>query len=163
MKIVIENKSLKEIDCSDEFFDSLRSDYYKFDEWFISKQRNNCSCYVTYDNNKISSFLLFKFEYENESYADFDKPFINGFRLKICTFKVEEVGKNIGKSFMKIIDNYANDNNVQEIYVTINPKYVELINFFKQYNFNYYTNKFIKDGKGNIREENIFVKKIRSN
>ena len=30
MKIVIENKSLKEIDCSDEFFDSLRSDYYKY-------------------------------------------------------------------------------------------------------------------------------------
>ena len=67
MNKIIQYKSLKEIDYNDKFFDSLREDYYNFNNWFITKQNEERKAYVTYySNNKISSFLLLKLEDDNE-------------------------------------------------------------------------------------------------
>ena len=152
--------SLKEIDYNDRFFDSLRNDYYNFNNWFITKQIEERKAYITYNNNnKISSFLLLKLEYENEDYSDFDKPFEKGYRLKICTMKVEDTNKNIGTSFMKIIYEYWEEKEVEEIYITINKKYVDLINFLKKYKFIYYGYKNTLDGKGNLIKEDIYIKR----
>lgn len=157
--IIIKNKLLKEINYNDTFFDSLRNDYYNFNNWFITKQNNNERAYVTYKNNKLTSFLLLKIENEEEQYLDFIKPFSKNKRLKICTFKVIDINKNIGKEFIKIIENYAKKNNINEIYITINPKHKELINFIEKYNFIYYTDKSAKDSKGNIILEKVYVKR----
>lgn len=160
MNKIIQYKNLKEIDYNDEFFDSLREDYYNFNNWFITKQNEERKAYVTYySNNKISSFLLLKLEEENEKYSDFDKPFAKGYRLKICTLKVEDTNKNIGKSFMKIIDKYWEEKGFEEIYITINKKYIDLINFLKKYDFIYYGYKNTLDGKGNLIKEDIYIKR----
>lgn len=157
--IKIEKKSLREIDYKDNFFDSLRKDYYNFDKWYISKMNNNYKAYVTYNNNKLSSFLLLKIEDKTEIYSDFVIPFTKAKRLKICTMKVKEKRKNIGKSFVKIIDKYSIENKVEEIYITINKKHLSLVKFLKKYNFNYYGDKITKDGKGNLIKEQIYVKR----
>lgn len=52
--INIEKKYLYEIDINDTFFDLLRSDYKDFDEWF--RRNNKRKAYVTFNNNKITSF-----------------------------------------------------------------------------------------------------------
>lgn len=162
MEKIMQYKDLKEIDYNDEFFDSLREDYHNFNEWFKTKQNEDRKAYVTYyNNNKISSFLLLKLEDENENYNDFDKPFTKGYRLKICTIKVDDTNKNIGKSFMKIINEYALKFNVDEIYITVNKKYIELKEFLKKYNFNYYGTKNTIEGKGDLIKEEIYVKRSK--
>ena len=158
--IIIENKSLKEIEYHDSFFDSLREDYYNFNDWYKLKMNNDYKAYVTYNNKKLSSFLLLKIENKEEDYKDFEIPFNKEKRLKICTFKVEEKNKNIGKTFLDIIEKTALDNNIKEVYITINKKYISLINYLKKYNFNYYGEKFTKNGNGNIIKEQIYLKKL---
>lgn len=160
-KIIIENKLLKEIDCNDIFFDSLRKDYYNFNNWFINKQNNNYKAYITYDKeNKLSSFLLLKIE-EKEKYLDFDKPLNKLKKLKICTLKVNNINKSIGSSYLKIIDKVAVDNNIKEIYTTVYPKYTKLIKFLEKNNYKYYTNKNTLDGNGKLLKENVYIKKIK--
>lgn len=156
--IKIENKSLKEIEYKDNFFNSLRKDYYNFDKWYINKMHNNFKAYVTYnEDNKLSSFLLLKKEEFDEEYEDFDIPFNKSRRIKICTLKVTDTRKNIGKQFMEIIEQYAKENNIYEIYITTNN--LELIEFLKKYDYNYYGNKKTKNGSGKIIKEKIFIKK----
>ena len=159
--IIIKNKLLKEIDYDNPFFDSLRKDYYNFDNWFINKQNNNEKAYVTYKNNKITSFMLLKIEKEDELYLDFITPFPKGYRLKICTFKVIDINKNIGKSFIKIINDYAKENNIKEIYTTVYPKYINLIKFLEKNNYKYYTNKNSLDGNGKLLKEHVYLKIVK--
>ena len=92
----IKHALLKELDINDKFFDSLREDYYNFNDWFKKKQDNNTMCYVTIDNGNITSLLILKIEYEDEDYSNFTIPFNKSKRLKICTFKVIDKGKGIG-------------------------------------------------------------------
>ena len=37
----IECRYLSELDINDKFFDSLKEDYYNFNDWFKKKQDNN--------------------------------------------------------------------------------------------------------------------------
>lgn len=151
----IEEKYLYEIDINDAFFDSLRSDYKGFNEWI--KRNNNRKIYVTFDNDKITSFLMLKIEEKSEIY-NFDKKFLPKKRLKICTMKVENKGLGIGEEFIKIIFSNAKELVVDEIYFTVYPKYEDLINFFSNYGFKYYCNKETMNSSGEILLERVYVK-----
>lgn len=151
-------KYLYELDIEDCFFDSLRSRYNEFDEWFKRKQNDGAKAYVTYNENKLGSFLMLKLEDENEKYNDFDIPFKPGKRLKISTMKVADQGKKIGESFIKIIVDTALIHEVDEIYVTIFSEQERLIELFKEYGFYYYGKK---NSNFSNEKENIFVKNIK--
>ena len=152
----IEEKYLYELDINDTFFDSLRLDYQDFDEWF--KRNINRKVYVTFKDNKITSFLMLKLE-SNEKY-DFDKDFSGENILKICTMKVSDNGTGIGEEFIKIIFNKAEELNVVKIYFTVYPKYKDLINFFSKYNFKYYCTKDTMDRSGEINKEYVYVRDL---
>lgn len=159
--IKIEIKLLKEIDYNDTFFDSIRNDYYNFNNWFIEKQKDNYKAYVTYSKeNKLSSFLLLKIE-EKEQYKDFVKPLNDSKKLKICTLKVNNINKSIGSSYLKIIDKIAIENNIKEIYTTVYPKYINLIKFLEKNNYKYYTNKNTLDGNGKLLKEHVYLKIVK--
>ncbi|MCD7893579.1 MAG: hypothetical protein LUG60_07755 [Erysipelotrichaceae bacterium] len=129
---------LYNVDTSDSFFDSLRNDYYQFDNWIKKKKLEHSKAWLTYTtDNKVGAFLNLKIENEFEIYNDFIKPFKNGKRLKISTFKVQDNGKLIGEIFIKIIFDTALKNNLNEIYVTIFDKQEKLIDLFKEYGFFY--------------------------
>lgn len=158
--IVISYEYLCDIDIKDDFFDSLKNDYRGFENWYSKKAKEGCKAYVTRCNNKIGSFLMLKVEDENEDYSRFDEPFKKGKRLKISTFKVANIGNKIGENYLKIIDDVALKNNVEEIYVTVFKEQKELIKLFLEYGFVQKTTQMTEKAYGIFEEELIFVKSI---
>jgi len=152
----IEEKYLYEFDINDTFFDSLRLDYKDFNDWF--KRNNKRKVYVTFNGGKITSFLMLKLEC-NEKY-DFDKEFSGENILKICTMKVSDNGIGIGEEFIKIIFNEANELNVDKIYFTVYPKYIDLINFFSKYGFKLYSTKNTMNNNNEINKEYVYVREL---
>lgn len=152
----IEEKYLYELDINDTFFDSLRLDYKDFNEWF--KINNKRKVYVTFNNDKISSFLMLKLE-NNEKY-NFDKEFNGNNILKICTMKVTNNGIGIGEEFIKIIFSKAKELNVDKIYFTVYSKYTDLINFFIKYDFKLYSTKDTMNNSGDINKEYVYVREL---
>lgn len=157
----VEEKYLHELDIEDSFFDSLRFDYYGFNKWFEKKQSNGEKAYVTFNKDKITSFLMLKLEYENEKYEEFQNPFSPGKRLKVSTMKVAETGKRIGETFIKIIVKKAINLNVDEIYVTVFEKHEHLIDMLNEYGFQYYGKKKTFNSLKECLLENVYVKKIK--
>lgn len=112
-------KTFGEIDLSDPFFDSLKVDYDQFDDWFLSKSEQYA--FVQYnERGKLTGFLYLKIE-EN-SVLDVN-PIIEAKRiLKVGTFKIDAHGTKMGEQFIKVIMDYAFNENVDLCYVTIYEK-----------------------------------------
>lgn len=159
--IFVEERYLHELDIEDSFFDSLRFDYQGFNNWFEKKQAKGEKAYVTFNEDKITSFLMLKLEDENEKYEEFQKPFLPAKRLKISTMKVAETGKRIGETFIKIIVRKAICLNVDEVYVTVFKKHEHLIDMLNDYGFKYYGKRKTINSLGECFHENIYVKKIK--
>jgi len=159
--VFVKEKYLYQLQVEDSFFDSLRNDYYNFDNWFIKKQKEEAKAYVTYKSDRISSFLMLKLEGKEESYEDFDKPFTPAKRLKISTMKVADTGKRIGEFFIKTIIKEGIENDVEEIYVTVFKKQEHLIALLNEYGFKYYGDKNTKNKDGVIEKEGIYVKILK--
>lgn len=159
--VFVKEEELYRVELDNPFFNTLKEDYYEFDKWFERKQKEEKKAYVVRNtNNEVTAFLMLKIE-ENEEYEDFEKELSKGKKLKISTFKVEDTGKRIGETFIKIMTERAIKENVDEIYVTIFPKYNFLIELFKEYGFCYYTTKRTTNGKGEILTEDVFVKNMK--
>lgn len=157
----IQEKYLYELDLNDIFFDSLKKDYKGFDKWFSKKQREDKKAYVSFDEKNIMSFLMLKVE-ENDIDNSFDKPFGPGRRLKVSTMKVADTGKRIGETFIKIIINKAIQEDVDEVYVTVFDKQIQLIDMLKEYGFKFYCKKNTEKSDGMIERENVLVKEIKN-
>lgn len=145
------------IDVTDQFFDSFRSLYSKFDNWFAGKC-NEKAYICKNDNNDILGFLYLKTENIDENYSDIAPAFAAKKRLKIGTFKVETSGFRLGERFIKIIFDNALERHVDEIYVTIfegKSELAALENLLSRWGFYKYGKK-IRDGK----EETVLVKNI---
>lgn len=146
---------MKEINLEDEFFDDLKKNYPRFEDWFKRKSEEEAYCYV--ENGKLLALLFLK----NEEIGDDDysniKPIMKQNRkLKISTFKVDVEKKKIGERFMKIIFDQARFSMVDEIYVTIfdnSEKKKALINYFEKFGFEYFG---LKDGS-----ELVYVRSMK--
>lgn len=153
MKILnnIIHKTFAEIDLEDPFFDSLRNDYSGFDDWF--KGKSNQDAFVQYVNDEIAGFLYLKLE---ELCVDDVSPIIYADRiLKIGTFKIDAHGTKMGEQFIKIIMDYALNENVDVCYVTIYEKYRTLIDLVEEFGFEFHGTK----GRGK-HTENVYIKKM---
>ena len=151
--IIIEN--INNISIEEELFNSLKEDYKSFKDWFIKKQKENNTIYITKKNNKLTSFLLLKLEGLKEDYSKMNNPLSPKNRLKISTFKVDETNIGIGSKFIKIIDIVAHKNNVDEIYITILEKHIELTSFLEKNQYRYYTYQLNDNEK-----ELVYVKEV---
>lgn len=56
-----ESCKFSDCDINDDFFDSLRTDYPEFNEWFLKKSDEDA--YVYRDENGVQAFLYIK-QYE---------------------------------------------------------------------------------------------------
>ena len=153
-KFNIEEKYLYELDINDTFFDSLRCDYKGFDEWF--KRNNKRKVYVTFNDRKITSFLMLKEEINEKYNFELNEERI----LKICTMKVVNNGVGIGEEFIKIIFNRAKESGIKKIYFTVYPKYTDLISFFSKYDFKYYSTKKTINNNDEINDEYVYVRDL---
>jgi len=105
------------ISLKDDFFDSFRTEYNTFDEWFTKKSDE--PAYICKDSGQTLAFLYIKKENEDENYSDINPIFPRKKRLKIGTFKVNLNGFRLGERFLKIIFDNAIKQKIDEIYVTI--------------------------------------------
>ena len=143
----VTKKLFGNIDISDSFFDSFKSDYVGFEKWYAKKSDE--PAYVCYDERGLCAFLYLKIEDKNENYGDITPVFVPKKRLKIGTLKVTLNGYRIGERFIKIITDNAIRFNVDEIYVTIFEKTMEqqrLIRLLSEYGFEKYGTKCSSSG-----------------
>ena len=147
------HKTFSEVDLNDPFFQSLRADYPGFDDWF--KRKSEQDAFVQYDdNNKIIGFLYLKMEYD---LVDDVTPNILAKRiLKVGTFKIEAHGTKMGEQFIKIITDYAVNEEADICYVTIYQKHNSLINLVQQFGFELYGTKGTDSHK-----ENVYIKQMK--
>lgn len=149
----IKKRKFREIDLSDSFFDSLKSDYQGFEEWYLKKVNNDENAYVLLDEG-IQGFLYLKEEYEGDN--SISPAFSLKRRLKVGTFKVNAHGTKLGDRFIKIIIDEIYKSGFEEAYVTIFPRHTPLINLLGKYGFIYHGVK-----KNKIETENVYVKNIK--
>lgn len=140
------------IDLNDPFFQSLKTDYQGFAEWFQKKHNETAYITINSNNGKLLSFLYLKIENLDENYADIQPPLPPKKRLKVGTFKVISNGFRLGERFLKIIFDNALKHSVDEIYVTIFDRSNEqkrLIQLMEKWGFDYW---------GKKGEENVYVR-----
>lgn len=147
------HQTFSEVDLNDSFFQSLREDYPGFDNWF--KRKSQQEAFVQYDdNNKIIGFLYLKMEH---NLVDDVTPNILAKRiLKVGTFKIEAHGTKMGEQFIKIITDYAVNEEADICYVTIYEKHNSLINLVQQFGFELYGTKGTDSHK-----ENVYIKQMK--
>lgn len=151
-------KKFSDVNLNDDFFNSLKSDYPEFCNWFQKKANNNESALVYNDSIGVGAFLYLK--PENEPINIVGGVLSAKKRLKIGTLKLSERirSQRLGEGALGVALWYwqqLNENdNIEEIYVTAFEKHTELINLFNRFGF-----KCV--GK-NARGECIFIKNKRS-
>ncbi|EGQ0189044.1 hypothetical protein I1433_002842, partial [Listeria monocytogenes] len=131
-------EKFKDVDLTDNFFESLKNDYPKFEEWFKKKGEN--LAYVFRDEHKkIQGFLYLKEETEEDLSI---KPiFEKQRRLKVGTFKINAHGTVLGDRFLSIILRKFIEENHSMLYVTIFKKHGTLISLFERFGFKKWGNK----------------------
>ncbi|QQS44436.1 hypothetical protein IPM65_02450 [Candidatus Roizmanbacteria bacterium] len=115
--IHLQEVPLSTLNFDDTFFDSLKSSYPEFKDWWekISKEGRKGFVHQLSDGT-IASLLVIK--EENEPIDDSTPAIKKAKRLKICTLKVNDTGKKIGELFLRIAIDYAVEKNIPEIYLT---------------------------------------------
>ena len=130
----IEDRYCYELSTGDEFFDTLREDYSRFDAWFRDK------CIATHRKlwrltiaGETAGVLIWKSEDRNDTTATFPGEKI----LKICTFKVSErhLGEKFGELLLKQVLWFAQRNQYQIAYLTVYPRHVILISLLEEFGF----------------------------
>lgn len=142
------------VDLSDVFFDSLKSDYPGFEEWFKRKADSGEEAYVQRDEfDQLQAFLYLKVE--EGAIEDVTPIMPPKRRLKIGTFKVNGHNTRVGERFFKKAFDFAITTNVEEIYVTIFDRTMQkpLIQKVKNFGFQEY---------GKKGEELVFVKSLQT-
>ena len=104
------------LNVKDPFFDSLKCEYLKFEDWFkkISREGRNCWVYFG-DDGLIGALLIHKIENEP---INSSPPLPARNRLKLCTFKVAHTGYKLGELLIKLGVQYCVRNNLDEMYLT---------------------------------------------
>lgn len=154
--LAVKKELFGNINVAEEFFDSFREDYPRFDKWFDRKSEE--IAYVCWSDNKITAFLYLKVEDEREPYPDIIPSFTPKKRLKIGTLKVTINGYKLGERFLKIVFDNALRNKVAEIYVTIFNRRIEqqrLISLFEDFGFVRHGIKHSQAG-----DELVYVRKM---
>ncbi len=132
--------SFDKLDKDNPFFDSLRSMYRGFNDWFLKKAEDGTSCDVVYgEDGSIGAMLYTKVEGLDEDYSRMEKPFAPGVRLKIGTLKSDLRGTGLGRQFLEMaIERARQDPSIKTVYATIyanRPELAGLVKMFESYGF----------------------------
>ncbi len=148
--------TMANLDVNDPFFDSLRDEYPKFNNWFARKAREGRKCLAYRRNNEsLGAILIYKLENDN---IPSDPPLERKDRIKIATMKVSHVGYKIGELLLKFTFELAVVNNKSEIYLTHFTKETDpLVDLIKDFGFKKVS--ALKREWTNIPED-VYLKKI---
>jgi len=150
--------SVREIESelNDPFFDSLRSSYSGFNDWFLTCAKENRKCYLLKVNNKISAILL----YNQEKAEKHNLPNIHEDVLKMCTLKVDETvfGYRLGELFLQKVFALCIERKLNYLYLTVFKHHVHLIKLLESFGFKQDEFKN-KDGEQELRMIKSLIKK----
>lgn len=132
MTEIINIKKFEEIDLNDSLFDSLKKQYKEFPEWFKKKAKESAYTVNSEDGNLIGFVYL---KIEEGSVDDVEPALARARRLKVGTLKIEAHGTKLGERIIKKIFDYAFEEKVQEVYVTVFAEHENLIKLFERYGF----------------------------
>lgn len=150
------------LDLEAPFFDSLKQDYKGFELWYKKKAEDKQKAYCSFDSNKeITSFLFLKEESKEEVDNAIREFFDESRILKIATMKVTRSGKYIGESYIQLIINEAHRRKIGQLYVTVFPKYEQLVNLFKEYGFSEIGEKDTEHADGRIESELVLYRTMK--
>ncbi|MDR5759756.1 N-acetyltransferase [Caballeronia sp. LZ035] len=145
-------EKFKDISLNDPFFDSLKSDYGEFAEWF--QKKGDHQAYTFRDAaGLLDGFLYLK--QENGPVADTIPPLRSSHRLKIGTFKINPHGTRLGERFIKRAFDVAIHLRVEALYVTIFSKHSALVDLFLRYGFVQEAVKHTDNGKELVLERRL--------
>ncbi|MBN2130070.1 MAG: hypothetical protein JW741_11265 [Sedimentisphaerales bacterium] len=131
-----------DIDITDPFFDSLKEAYREFEDWFRRKAEEEA--YVIENNAALVAFLYLKIE--EGPVEDVVPRLPPKRRLKIGTFKIQAHQTRLGERFVKKAFDHAIGENVEEIYITVFPVHLSLINILARYGFEHVGDKCSANG-----------------
>lgn len=134
-------KLFSEIDLSDPIFAELKADYpgtassTGFVSWFAKKSLAGEVASVFEDEDGLGSFVYTKEEEEEIQLKDRSLPAVN--RLKIGTFKMATAhrGQRLGEGALGLVLWDWQRSECDEIYVTVFPKHVPLIQLLTRFGF----------------------------
>jgi len=141
------------VSLSNEIFDSIRSDYKGFDNWYKTKcQLEHRSCYIIKEENHIDGIAIYKTETEIN---ELTKYTLTGKVLKICTFKTSKrvSGNKFGELLLRSLFDFCYLNNFEYIYVTAFEENI-ICSFFE--NFGFERHSKLKDDTGEV----IYIKRL---
>jgi hypothetical protein len=148
------------LNIENKFFNSLR-EAYDFNAWFNEKcAKVGRKAWICRDGINIDAICIYKDE--DSPIVTIDNKGLVGKSLKLCTFKVVKYGYKIGELFLKQAFTYAISNNINHIYVTIEPnKHERLEELFSDFGFYQYGTDtggrdtvFVKDFPRNFPQTN---------
>lgn len=147
------HKPFSEINLDDPFFDSLKSDYKEFSNWFSRKADENDSAFIQLVDGSLEGFLYLKIE--DGPITDVNPPLKVDKALKVGTFKITPHGTRLGERFIKKSLDYAINNNICIIYVTIFSHHNYLLNMFLKFGFTINGKKETQNGIENVLVKNL--------
>ena len=149
----IENVYCYDLSLNDPLFSSLKNGYEAFNKWFDNSCQTGRMAWVSYnDNKKLNAVCIYKKE-DNPIVTKDDKA-LRGRVIKLCTFKVTKTGVRFGELLLKQSFMYAIDNNIDYVYLTIEPeKHEELRSLVSDYGFT----KYGTDNKG---RDDVYIKQF---
>lgn len=148
----LEYRKFSTINLDDPFFDSLKSDYVEFEDWFKKKADSSAYIFANPDGS-LDAFLYLK--HEDSPINDIDPPLPAVPRLKVGTFKINAHGTKLGERFIKKIFDHAVISERNEIYLTVFQKHKGLIGLIEKYGFEPRGEKKTKNGT-----ETVFFKSM---
>ena len=118
------------LNTTDPIFTSFRADYDGFDAWLARCQRDQRLTWLVEMNGQHAALAIVK-EEKNPTEV------IGGKTLKICSFKVSDEfrGFRFGELILKAIFAYAESNQYVATFVTVLPKYDDLIDLLADFGF----------------------------
>ncbi|MDR0199891.1 MAG: hypothetical protein LBI43_04860 [Streptococcaceae bacterium] len=127
---------ISSLNFQDKFFDSLKNDYFEFEDW-LARKSDKYAYVVFNESQELTAFLLLQ-EEDGEEIGIV--PELTGKRLKISTFKIDESnhsGTSLGKRFLSIaLREFAVKSELEKIYVTIfEQKQPTLVRLLNKYGF----------------------------
>jgi len=122
------------LDLKDPIFDSLKGQYPDFEVWWTRISREGRTAWIYRGKNGcLGAVLIYK--KENEAVPS-NPPLPKRERVKICTFKVSEMGQKIGELFVKLSVKYAIEIHFDEMYTSLFPSGAEqLVELIREFGF----------------------------
>ncbi|WP_455182963.1 hypothetical protein [Azospirillum palustre] len=139
----------------DPFFDSLKTGYAEFPQWFSAK--SNEDLYVVDDGKRLSGMLYLK--REAGPITDIQPNLPDRVWLKVGTLKIIGKGTKLGERVLKKVFDTAISSDADGIYVTVFEVHSKLIKLFKKYGFVEFATKTTANGieKVLVRDMNKFT------